>query len=77
MGIKSVGPLTVSLSCFLAVYPSFYKHYGVNGYLGLAPLLQQYSAHSFPGQIQTMLRSARFLGMKLNINRNGTSFGVY
>lgn len=77
MGIKSVGPLTVSLSCFLAVFPSFYRRYGVNGYLGLAPLLQQYSAHSFPGQIQTMLTSGRFLAMKFDINRNGTSFGAH
>ena len=62
---------------FLGVYPNFYREFGVNGYLGLAPLMDSHQQFSFSAKIRAMLVQSAFLGINFNINRGGNNLGVY
>lgn len=67
----------ITTRVFLGVYPNFYREFGVNGYLGLAPLMDSHQQFSFASQVRAMLTQAAFLGINFNINRVGSILGVH
>lgn len=40
-------PLSIKMKCFIGHRPNFYKDFGVDGYLGLAPMVESLKENSF------------------------------
>jgi len=77
-GLADDSPLPIiTTRVFLGVYPNFYREFGVNGYLGLAPLMDSYQQFSFASRVHAMLTQAAFFGINFNITRGRNRLGVY
>ena len=76
-GQDQLSYIEITVNCFLGVYPNFYKEFGVDGYIGLAPLLAQYSQYSFPAQISNILRSSNMMAINFDITRNENFLSIY